>query len=108
MKKELNTTVSYVLSVISLLCCCFGGLGFILGIPAYYIAENNLKKLETEPDNYHGDINAMKTAKIVALIILIINILHFLYTVYYFMTGGWDEFMIEWQKAMEEFERNRQ
>jgi hypothetical protein len=30
MKKQLNTTLIYVLSIFGLLCCCFGGFGFLL------------------------------------------------------------------------------
>ena len=37
MKKQLNTTLTYALSIIGLLCCCFGGLGFLLSGPAFLI-----------------------------------------------------------------------
>jgi len=35
MKKKLNPTLIYVLSILGFLCCCVGGS--FLGIPAYFI-----------------------------------------------------------------------
>ena len=74
MKKQLNTTLTYVLSIIGLLCCCFGGLGFLLSGPAFLIARNKIKDATQNPDEFDGNFKAMNTAKIVALIILIINV----------------------------------
>lgn len=93
MKKQLNTTPIYVLSIFGLLCCCFGGLGFILSIPAYFMASSKVKAAELNPEDYEGDIQAMKTAKTVALVIMIINILYFVWSIYRVATVGWDEIM---------------
>lgn len=107
MKKQLNPTLVYVLSVVGLLCCCFAGLGFLLSGTAYFIADSKVKGATENPDDYEGDINAMNTAKIVALVITIINVLYFLYHIYYFSTGGWEIMMEEIRRAMEEAQRNR-
>mgnify|MGYP000951890547 CR=1 FL=1 len=56
MKKELNTTFIYILSITGLLCCCFGGLGFLLSGPAYLVAHNKVKDATQNPDNYEGNI----------------------------------------------------
>ena len=101
MKKQLNPTLTYVLSIIGLLCCCFGGLGVLLSAPAYFIANNKIKDAQLNPDNYEGDVNAMNTAKIVALVITIINALYLLWTIYRIATGDWDEIQRAWQEAME-------
>lgn len=102
MKKELKPTLVYVLSVISILCCCFGGLGFLLAAPAYYIANKKIKDAQLHPEDYDGDINAMNTAKIVALVALAINVLYLLYTIYLVATGDWDQATEQFRRAMEE------
>ena len=92
MKKQLNTTTIYVLSIISFLCCCFAGLGTFLALPAFIMANNKVKDATLNPDDYEGDFNAMNTAKIVALVALIINGLYLLYNIYFFTTTDWDAF----------------
>ncbi len=106
MKKSLNTTLVYILSIIGLLCCCFGGLGFLLSGPAYLMANKKLKDAQLNPDDYEGNINAMETAKTVALVVLIINMLYLLYTIYSIATGGLSEAQEQWQKMMEEINQN--
>ncbi len=101
MKKQLNPTLTYVLSIFGLLCCCVGGLGVLLAAPAYFIANNKIKDAQLNPDDYEGDTNAMNTAKTVALIIVIINVLYLAYTIYQIYTVGWDEMQRVWQEAME-------
>ena len=107
MKKQLNTTLTYVLSIIGLLCCCFGGLGFLLSGPAFLIARNKIKDATQNPDEFDGNFKAMNTAKIVALIILIINLLYLTYNVYVYSSGGFDDFFIQFQEAMKEIEKNK-
>ncbi|MBD0822897.1 CCC motif membrane protein [Aestuariibaculum marinum] len=104
MKKQLNPTLVYVLSIFGLLCCCFGGLGFVLSLPAFLIANSKVKNAELAPDDYEGNISAMKTAKIVALVILVINILYFVTTIYRIATVGWDEIMRQSQEIMEQIQ----
>ena len=106
MKKSLNTTLIYILSILGLLCCCFGGLGFLLSGPAYLMANKKLKDAQLNPDNYEGNINAMETAKTVALVVLIINVLYLLYTIYSIATGDFSEVQEEWRKMMEEINQN--
>jgi hypothetical protein len=69
MEKKLNSTIVYVLSILGFLCCCFGGLGFILAGIAFYIAHTKLKEAYDDPENYEK-IEGMKTDKIVALVVL--------------------------------------
>ena len=106
MKKQLNTTLTYILSIIGLLCCCFGGLGFLLSGPAFLIANNKLKDATQNPDDYEGSFKAMNTAKTIALIILIINLLYLIYNIYIYNSGGYEEVFQEIQKAMKEIENN--
>ena len=106
MKKSLNTTLVYILSIFGLLCCCFAGLGFLLSGPAYLMANKKIKDAELNPNDYEGSVSAMNTAKNVALVILTINLLYLIYTIYVFATGDFSEFQKEWEKAMQEFNQS--
>ena len=98
MNKELKPTIVYVLASISILCCCFGGLGILLAGPAFMIANN---KLKTADGSEHG-YKSMNSAKTFALVMLIINGLYLLYTIYYFSTGGYDLFIEGIREGMEQ------
>jgi hypothetical protein len=106
-QQKLNPTAVYVLSIIGLLCCCFSGLGFLLAGPAYLIANNNLKKVAENPEDYEqSSVKAMTTAKTVALVILIINALFFIYNIYDLSTGGWEERQQMMEEIMKGFEES--
>ncbi|WP_442845894.1 CCC motif membrane protein [Leeuwenhoekiella sp. H156] len=101
-QQRLNTTLVYVLAILALLCCCFGGSGFILAGIAFYIAHTKLKEAKIYPENYDlQNVKAMNTAKTIAFIILIINILYLIYTIYKISTIGWETI---WEDAMRQAE----
>ncbi|WP_290700645.1 CCC motif membrane protein [Lacinutrix sp.] len=102
MKKQLNPTLVYVLSIIGLLCCCFGGLGIFLSAPAYFVANGKIKDAQLNPNDYEGNTKKMETAKLIALIVSIICILNLIYTIYSISTVGWDEMTEQFRQAMEE------
>ena len=106
MKKELNTTIIYILSSVGLLCCCFG-IGFLASGPAYFMAAKKIKDAEMNPDDYEGDVKSMKTAKIFALVVLILNILLFIRVIYVFATVGLDGMMEIWEDAMQQAQQNQ-
>lgn len=107
-KQKLNPAIVYVLAIIGLLCCCFGGLGVLLSGPAYFVANSGLKKASLNPDDYdQASVRAMNTAKIIALVILIINVLYLLWTIYRIYTIGWDELMEQSQEMMEQWQQNQ-
>ncbi len=100
MNKELKPTIVYVLSSISIFCCCFGGLGILLAGPAFIIANNKLKTA----DGSESDYKSMNSAKTFALVMLIINGLYLLYNIYYFATTDWDVIIEQYQKSMEQYQ----
>ena len=102
MKKSLNTSLIYVLSIIGLLCCCLGGIGVFLSGPAALIANKKIKDAQMNPDKYEGNLKGMETAKTVSVVIFIINVLYLIYTIYVITTGDFSEFQKEWEKAMQE------
>lgn len=101
-KQKLNPTIVYVLAILGLLCCCFGGLGFIPAGIAFFIAYNKLKEVQANPENFDNP-SAMKTAKTIALIILVINVLYLVMTIYRISTIGWDEMMEQSRQMMEQY-----
>lgn len=102
-KQRLNPALVYVLAIIGLLCCCIGGIGFILAGAAFFIAQTQIKKAVANTDAYEMEsVKAMKTAKTVALVVLIINILFLVWTIYRIATIGWDNIMEEGMRAYEE------
>ncbi|WP_299885769.1 CCC motif membrane protein [uncultured Lacinutrix sp.] len=100
MKKQLNPTLVYVLSILGFVCCCLGGA--FLSVPAYFIAANKVKDAQLNPEDYEGDLQAMKTAKTVALISAIIGVLVLIRIIYVLSTNDWDELQKVWEDAMEQ------
>ena len=98
--KKLNTTLIYVLSSLSLLCCCFFGLGVLVALPSFLIANKKVKEAEQYSEEYEiDDVKSMKTAKTFAMIALIINGLYFIYSIY-----SWDEIMEQIYDALEQYQ----
>lgn len=103
--KKLSTTLIYVLSSVSLICCCFAGLGVLLALPSFLIANKKLKEAEQYPEEYEAsDVKAMRTAKTFATVALAINGLYFLYSIYSIATTDWDTFMEEFTQKMEQYQ----
>ncbi len=105
MKKQLNPTLVYILSISGFLCCCLGGA--VLSIPAYFIAHNKIKDAELNPDDYEGDLKPMKTAKTVALISAILSTLMLLRIIYVLATNDWDELQRTFEDAMQQAQQNQ-
>jgi len=104
-QQKLNPTLVYILAIVGLLCCCFGGAGVILAAIAFFIANSKLNAAKLNPENYEvSSVKAMGTAKTVALIILIINILYLIYTIYQVSTVGWSQLMEQSQEMMEQIQ----
>lgn len=102
MENQFKPTAIYVLSVISLLCCCFFGLGIVLAAPAFIMANNKMKDTEANPDRYESaTVKAIKTAKTVAMVALIINALYLIYSGYSIATN-WDDMVLKFNEAMEQ------
>lgn len=106
-QQKLSPTTVYVLSVLSLFCCCFWGFGLIFAGIAFYMAHSKLKQVQANPEDYEpNSVKAMNTARIVALVMLIINILYLCYALYRVYTIGWDELMERSRDIMQEFQNN--
>ncbi|MDT0555000.1 CCC motif membrane protein [Patiriisocius hiemis] len=105
-KQKLNTTLVYILSIVSIPCCFCAGLGFIPAAIGYFIANSKVKEYLSNPDGFENGA-AMKTAKLIAMIALIINILYLIYTIYTIYTVGLDELMERSRQMMEDYGINQ-
>lgn len=104
--KKLNTTLIYVLSSVSLLCCCFLGLGVLIALPSFLIANKKLKEAEEFPEEYEADdVKAMKTAKTFALVALSINGLYFIYSIYSLATTDLEVIKQQYLDAIEQYQQ---
>lgn len=102
MEKQFKPTTIYILSVISFLCCCVGGLGILLATPAFIMANNKLKEAEANPDQFNATTTkAIKTAKTVAMVALIINAVYLVWTGYNLATTDWDVIMEQFNKGLQ-------
>jgi len=106
MKKQLNPTLTYVLSIAGFLCCWLGGA--VLSVPAYFIAAKKVKAAELNPEAYEGDLKAMKTAKLVAMISAIISVLVLIRIIYVIATADMDELKRTFEEAMEKANQQQQ
>lgn len=104
--KKLNTTLIYVLSSLSILCCCFAGLGILVALPSFLIANKKMKEAEMYPDEYDAeDVKQMSNAKTFALVALVINGLYLVYNIYYFTTTDWDVILEQYKKGIEQYQQ---
>ena len=70
--QKLNTALVYILSIIGILCCCAYGMGTITAIIAIVLANKELKKYNSNPEEYSNG-SAMKGAKTFAIISLFVS-----------------------------------
>ena len=111
-KERLNPAIVYVLAIIGIICCCLFGAGIMPSVIAFFIAKSGLQKAKEDPESYDlSSVKSMNTAKIIAIVAIVINILVIIRVVYVIYTVGWDElveeFMREYQKALEAQQQNQ-
>ncbi len=96
MKTRLVTTPIFVLSFISLISACFGGIGLIFSIIALYIANKKIKLALKNPLGFTGSLGTMKLARIAALIALAVNLFYLGYSALWIYENGFQEFQDRW------------
>jgi len=99
-----NVTLALVLSIVSLLCCCFSaGLGgIILSGIALFLVNKDTKTYQLNPQEY-SNFSTLKTTKIIAIIGLVIGALTLLWIVYSIISmGGWDAYMEQTKDVYEQ------
>ena len=103
-KKLPNSAFIYVLSVLSCIICCLGGVGIIPAGIAYYLASKSEGIYKMNPDDY-DNYGIIKRGKIIAIIGIILNIIVIGITIWTLSTIGWDawseEFVRKWNEGMQ-------
>ena len=103
-KKLPNSAFIYVLSVLSCIICCLGGVGIIPAVISYYLASKSEGIYKMNPDGY-DNYGIIKRGKIIAIIGIILNIIVIGITIWTLSTIGWDawseEFVRKWNEGMQ-------
>jgi|SRR5699024_5926619 len=97
-----RATSSLVMSILSIVLCCTGIGGLVLGGVALMQTSKDQKLYKENPELY-DNYNQVKAAKIIAIIGLVLSaylIFSFIQT--YVQYGGWEGFMEEVDRVMEE------
>jgi len=99
-----NVTIALVLSILSLLCCCFGGApGLILAGIAFLLVRKDEKTYQENPEGYNN-YSTLKTVKIIAIVGMVIGLLYLVYTFWTINAmGGWDAYMELVNEMMEQY-----
>jgi hypothetical protein len=100
-----NVTIAIVLSILSYLCCCFGGFpAAILAGIAFFLVYKDENKYKENPELY-SNYSQLKTAKILAIIGMFLGIIYFAYVIYSISTiGGWEAYMEQINEMREQWE----
>ena len=96
-----NITMSIILSIAGLLCCCVFGLGVIPSGIGYFLVGKDGKLVASNPGMYSNE-SVLKTAKIIAIISLVANVLFIIYMIYSISTIGFGEFVRQLDTAIEQ------
>ncbi|WP_248723147.1 CCC motif membrane protein [Seonamhaeicola sp. ML3] len=84
-----NATLVLVFGIISIVGCCFYGIGIILGIVALVLASKASKVYAEDPDAYSG-IQNVKIGKVLSIIGIILSALYLILIIWMVMTFGWE------------------
>ncbi len=100
-----NVTIAIVLSILSYLCCCIGGLpAAILAGIAFFLVYKDENKYKENPELY-SNFGQLKTAKILSIIGMALGIIWFSMSVYQInKIGGWDAYMEQVKEMTEQWE----
>lgn len=103
-----NTTGALVLGILSIICCCSGVIGLVLGIIGLMLANKDIKLYQANPRQYTG-IETTNTARILNIIGLVISALSLIYSIYSIMAvGGWDAYYETIQESVRQAQAAQQ
>lgn len=84
-----NSILILILGILSIIGCCFYGLGFVLGIIALVLGAKATKIYKENPDLY-SDHGLVVTGKVLSIIGIILSVLFFAYIAWIISTFGWE------------------
>jgi hypothetical protein len=94
-----NATLILVFGILSIVGCCFYGIGIILGVVALVLAAKATKLYAEDPEAYTG-IQNVKTGKILSIIGIILSAIYIILIIWLIATFGWDS--MQDQELMQE------
>ncbi len=99
-----NVTLALVLSILSFLCCCIGGIpGALVAAIAFFILRNDEKTYMANPELY-SNYSQLKTAKTIAIIGMVVGVLYAAYVAFtIYQMGGWEAYMEQVQQISEQW-----
>lgn len=106
-KKLPNVTISLVLAILSILCCClpYGAGSIILaGIALFLVKKDTALLNESDDPSSYTNAGQLKTAKIIAIIGLVIGIALCILAIYLAVSGQdqvWVEYLEDLQRQLE-------
>ncbi|RXK61614.1 DUF4190 domain-containing protein [Lacibacter luteus] len=84
-----NATIVLVLGILSIIACCFYGLGIILGIVAIVLAAKDKKLFAAEPELYTASsLKNLNAGRVCAIIGLILSALYLILIIVMIATFG--------------------
>lgn len=102
-KQSLSTVWIYVLSILGLPALLLRRFRIYTCWNCLFYGQWSNQKFYSNPEAYDG-LQAVKTAKIIALVVVIINILYLAYFIYQLSTVGWSNILNEYQMQMKQYE----
>lgn len=85
-----NVTISLILSIVGILCCCMLGSGIIPAGIAYFLVGKDEKLLSANDSETYSNAGLLKTTKIITIISLVLNVLMVIRFIYVIATLGFD------------------
>lgn len=88
-RKLPNDVLIIVLGVISIISCCFWGVGMIAGGVALFLAMNATKLYKQNPQGYDNYSN-ITIGKVLAIIGIILSLIYLLFLIWIIATFGFE------------------
>ena len=102
-QKLQNSTLILVFGILSIVICCFYGVGLILGIAAIVLAKKATQTYLENPEQYSGyqNVKVGKTLAIIGILLSVLYLIIIMWAIYYF---GWETLQNEalMQEKMQE------
>ena len=104
-----NATAVLILGILSIIGCCFYGIGIIFAIIALVLASKDTKLYKANPNAY-SNYSTLNTGKILAIIGIVLFVLFIVFVLVMGSIVGWDAFTNEelMRERMEEWSRQYQ
>ncbi|RRA92398.1 DUF4190 domain-containing protein [Paenimyroides viscosum] len=84
-----NATAVLILGILSIIGCCFWGIGIIFGVIALVLASKDTKLYKANPSAY-SNYSTLNTGRILAIVGIVLFVLSLIMMVVFGSIFGWD------------------